>query len=63
MRARLALRLSQQKIILREILLKDKPDALLRLSAKATVPVLQLDNTVLDESIEIAYWALQQHDQ
>lgn len=63
MRARLALRLSKQKIILREILLKDKPADMLQLSPKGTVPVLQLkDGTVLDESIDIAYWALQQYD-
>lgn len=63
MRARLALHLSKQKIILREILLKNKPAEMLSLSPKGTVPILQLENgQVLDESIDIAYWALKRHD-
>ncbi len=63
MRARLALRLSQQTVVLREILLKDKPAEMLSISAKGTVPVLQLGSgLVIDESIDIAYWALQQND-
>lgn len=63
MRARLALRLSGLQIVLREILLKDKPSEMLQLSPKGTVPVLHLDNgQVLDESIDIAYWALEQND-
>ena len=63
MRARLALRYSQIKIELREVDLKHKPDAMLQASAKGTVPVLVCPNgTVIEESIEIMYWALQQHD-
>ena len=38
----------------REVLLKQKPDAMLQASAKATVPVLVLaDGTVIDESIAV----------
>ena len=63
MRARLALYASGQAYELREVLLKDKPDEMLALSPKGTVPVLQLpDGRVIDESIDIMAWALGQHD-
>ena len=63
MRARLAIQSSQQQVELREILLRDKPDAFKEASAKATVPVLQLpDGTVLDESRDIMMWALGRAD-
>ena len=60
MRARLAVRASGLTVELREILLRDKPDAFMSASSKATVPVLELGNgTVLDESRNIMFWALQ----
>lgn len=63
MRARMALAASGARVILREVLLKDKPAELMAISPKATVPVLVLsDGTVLDESLEVMKWALQQHD-
>lgn len=63
MRARMAIHCSQIKVELREILLKDKPAALLAASAKATVPVLVLtDGVVIDESLDIMYWALNIND-
>ncbi|MDQ7048455.1 MAG: glutathione S-transferase [Enterobacterales bacterium] len=63
MRARLAIAASGIKVELREILLKNKPQAMLEISPKATVPVMQLTNgAVIDESIEVALWALQQND-
>lgn len=63
MRARLALTVSQHPIIVREILLRDKPAAMLAASTKGSVPVLVLpDGTVIDESLDIMRWALQQHD-
>ena len=40
MRARLALNLASKECELREILLKDKPDQMLQVSSKGTVPVL-----------------------
>ena len=47
----------------REIALRDKPQAMLLASPKATVPVLVLpDGSVLEQSLDIMYWALQQHD-
>jgi len=63
MRARLALAYAGVACQLREVVLKDKPQALLDASPKATVPVLVLaDGTVLEESLEIMLWALRQND-
>ena len=63
MRARMALAAAGIPVRLREVLLKDKPPALFEASAKATVPVLVLgDGTVLEESLEIMEWALEQND-
>ncbi len=64
MRARMAIRYSDCRVALREVELNNKPAALLDLSAKATVPVLLCrDGRVIDESLDIMYWALQQNDQ
>lgn len=63
MRARLAIHNSKINVELREVVLKDKPEALLAISPKGTVPVIQLpDGCIIEESIEIMYWALQQND-
>lgn len=63
MRARLGLVASQTKVELREILLRDKPEHMLTLSPKGTVPVLWLpDGSVIDESIDVMLWALRQRD-
>ena len=63
MRARMALAAAGIPVRLREVLLKDKPPALFAASAKATVPVLVMgDGTVLEESLEIMEWALEQND-
>ncbi len=63
MRARLAIRMAQQTVELREIVLKDKPEAMLAISPKGTVPVLQLpDGRVIDESRDIMLWALEESD-
>src|ERR1700712_1761465 len=62
-RARLAIKVSGVRVALREVVLRDKPAALLLASGKATVPVLQLpDGRVLEQSLEIMRWALEQHD-
>lgn len=62
-RARLALLSAQIQVETFEVDLKHKPDAMLRLSAKGTVPVLLLeDSQVIDESLDIMQWALQQND-
>jgi len=63
MRARLAIANSNIALELREIVLRDKPQQLIDISPKATVPVLHLpDNTVIDESLDIMSWALEQND-
>ena len=62
-RARLALALSGVAVVTHEVSLRDKPAAMLACSPKGTVPVLVLnDGTVIDESLDIMCWALQQHD-
>lgn len=62
-RARLALHRAGRAVNLREVLLKDKPQALIDVSPKATVPVLVLpEQTVIDESVDIMLWALRQSD-
>ena len=61
MRARMALILGSKQCELREILLKNKPDEMLRISSKGTVPVLQFSSEVIDESLEIISWALEPH--
>ena len=62
MRARMALKLARIEVEIREVSLRDKPTHLLQVSPKATVPVLILqDGTVMDESLDIMYWALKTH--
>ena len=62
MRARLALRYAGVAVQIEEVSLKAKPAGMLALSPKGTVPVLVVDGRVLEESLEIMHWALQQHD-
>ncbi|NVO07792.1 MAG: glutathione S-transferase [Rhodoferax sp.] len=63
MRARLALQAAGVEVELREITLRDKPAEMLRASPKGTVPVLvRADGQVLEQSLEIMVWALQQSD-
>ena len=63
MRARLGLIFAELPVELREITLKNKPEQMLAISPKGTVPVLQLsDGTVIEESAEIIMWALEQND-
>lgn len=46
----------------REVLLRDKPAAMLKASPKGTVPVVVIGEHVLDESLDIMIWALNQND-
>jgi len=63
MRARMALILADVQCELREVLLSNKPQAMLDISPKGTVPVLQFaDGSVLEESLDIMLWALNQSD-
>ena len=62
-RARMALLYAGQRVYIREVWLRHKPEELKSASPKATVPVLVLpDGEVIDESLEIMLWALQQND-
>jgi len=63
MRARLAIAISGLQVELREVVLRDKPQALLDLSPKATVPILfTSEQQLIDESLDIMLWALKQAD-
>lgn len=68
MRARLGILFAEQKVELREIVLKNKPGQMLAISPKGTVPVLELAEggssatPVIEESREILEWSLQQSD-
>jgi len=62
MRARMALRYSAVPLAIVEVSLKAKPPEMLALSSKGTVPVLSTDGRVIDESLQIMAWALEQND-
>lgn len=62
MRARMALRYSGVPVDIVEVSLKAKPAEMLAISPKGTVPVLDADGRVIDESLEIMRWALAQND-
>ncbi len=62
MRARLAIASAGVDVELREILLRDKPEAFLTASPKGTVPVVETGETVLEESLDVMHWALAQND-
>jgi glutathione S-transferase len=62
MRARMALRYSAVEVSIVEVSLKAKPAEMLALSSKGTVPVLEVDGRVIDESLDIIAWALARHD-
>ena len=58
-RARLALAATRTEVELREVVLRNKPEHMVELSPKATVPVLwKQDDSVLEESLDIMEWAL-----
>ncbi|WP_439520440.1 glutathione S-transferase [Hydrogenophaga sp.] len=63
MRARMALLVAGIEFDAHEIVLRDKPAAMLALSPKGTVPVLALaDGSVLEQSLEIMQWAFGVND-
>ena len=59
---RAVLYFSKIEVILREVVLRNKPKAMLIASEKGTVPVLVLKDKVIDESLEIIIWALNIRD-
>jgi glutathione S-transferase len=62
MRARMALGYSGVPLNTVEVSLKAKPAEMLECSPKGTVPVLVLQDRVLEQSLDIMRWALSQHD-
>lgn len=63
MRARIAIFKAKQTVILRDLVLTNKPKEMLVASPKATVPTLVFNNgDVLDESLEVMLWALNASD-
>ena len=63
MRARIAIFKAQQIVILRDIVLSNKPQEMITASPKATVPVLVLANgSVIEESLAVMLWALNETD-
>ena len=63
MRARMALSMSGTGYEHREVVLRDKPPQMLEVSPKGTVPVLVTeDDLVIEESLDIMRWALEQSD-
>jgi len=63
MRARMAIFKAQQTVLLRDLVLSNKPSEMLIASPKGTVPVLVLNNgKVIDESLDVMLWALRETD-
>jgi glutathione S-transferase len=58
----MALQYAGIQLEFREIELRNKPQSMLRLSPKGTVPVLDVDGLVLDQSLDIMHWALKMSD-
>ncbi len=62
-RARMAIATSEVRVSLREVVLRNKPQAFLEASPKGTVPVLVLpDGEVIEESLGVMQWALSLND-
>lgn len=69
MRARIAIYKAKQQVLLRDVVLSNKPAEMLASSPKGTVPILVLaphnpcaPQTVIEESLEIMLWALANND-
>ncbi len=62
MRARMALKYADIALEHREIELRNKPQSMLEASSKGTVPVLLIDQLVLEQSLDIMRWAINQSD-
>lgn len=68
MRARMSIVRTRFQVELREVILRDRPEHMMEISPKGTVPVLLLDDgTVIEESLEIMQhvlnWALSEEEQ
>jgi len=63
MRARFGIFKSKQQVILRDIVLSNKPDEMIAASAKGEVPTLVVSpSLVIDQSLEVMLWALRMSD-
>jgi glutathione S-transferase len=69
MRARIAIYKANQQVFLRDVILSNKPAAMLASSPKGTVPILVLGehnesqhSLVIEESLEIMLWTLADND-
>jgi len=63
MRGRLAIFKSKKTVLLRDLVLSNKPIEMLTASPKGTVPVVVLpNNTVIAESLDVMLWALRESD-
>lgn len=58
----MALRYAGIQVEHREVSLREKPQSMLLVSPKGTVPVLCADDLVLDQSLDIMRWALERSD-
>ena len=68
MRARMSIVRKEYQVELREVVLRDRPDHMMEISPKGTVPILVLENgTVIEESLEIMQhvldWTLSDEEQ
>ncbi|MBU2869320.1 glutathione S-transferase [Colwellia sp. E2M01] len=63
MRGRLAIYKSKKTVLLRDLVLTNKPPEMLEASPKGTVPVVVLpDGQVIEESLDVMLWALKRSD-
>ena len=59
MRARMSIVRMNFQVELREVILRDRPEHMMDISPKGTVPVLLLpDGTIIEESLDIMLWSL-----
>ena len=56
----MALQMAKIKCEIREIRLSNKPEHMLEVSPKGTVPILILEDKVIDESCDIVNWVIEQ---
>ena len=58
----MALKYARIQVEHREIALRNKPESMLLVSPKGTVPVLCVEGLILDQSLDIMRWALEKSD-
>ena len=58
----MALQLAEIKCEIREIRLSNKPEHMLKISPKGTVPILILEDKIIDESYDIVNWVIEKRN-